>query len=365
MSTSRPRVLIIAPGQHSRGGMDSMLNTVMDSELNRRYELTRLSLHRDGTAMRKIRAAAAGFRSMLWALMTSKPDVAWVHATKGASLQRKSIAVLLLRAAGVPTLMHLHSERAVESLERASGPVRWLTRTALGQCAVVVVLDASWVPRLASMVRADYRYVPNPVDVPVGVDRDSVHRGQVVQVGSLSEGKGVYTSLESFAAIRRACPGATLHFVGDGPAAADLRRRVDSSGVANAVTIHGWLPHDRALRIVESSECVVLPSEAEGLPMALLEAMARAVPVVATPVGGVPQLLEGGKCGLLVPIGAADRLASEVIRVLTDAAFAEALGQAGRRRVIDGYSTPVFVNAMSSVLDSAVAQDPRSDTFKR
>ena len=102
----------------------------------------------------------------------------------------------------------------------------------------------------------------------------------------------MHTTLEAFAEARRRCPWAKLHLVGSGPEEVALRHGADRLDIADAVTFHGWLEQAEALRLIASAECVVLPSMAEGTPISLLEAMARAVPVVATP-WAVPRICSG------------------------------------------------------------------------
>src|SRR5262249_56864499 len=127
---------------------------------------------------------------------------------------------------------------------------------------------------------------------------------------------------------RLGLPGAVLHFVGDGPTRGEVERLARELGVA--ACFHGERRDARGL--IPGFDVALLPSLSEGCPLFVLEAMAASVPLVATAVGGVPEVLEGG-VGALVPAGDDSALARELGRLARDAALRARLGRAGRAPV--------------------------------
>jgi colanic acid/amylovoran biosynthesis glycosyltransferase len=125
-----------------------------------------------------------------------------------------------------------------------------------------------------------------------------------------------------------------LWLAGEGPERAAIERRIAERGLGERVRLLATVPHTGLLGMYRDGrvDCVVLPSLHEGLSVALIEAMAYGVPVIATAVGGVPELLEDG-AGILVPPGDADALTEALTRVLGSAALRAELAHAGRRRV--------------------------------
>jgi glycosyltransferase involved in cell wall biosynthesis len=125
-----------------------------------------------------------------------------------------------------------------------------------------------------------------------------------------------------------------LWLAGEGPERAAIERRIDERGLGERVRLLGTVPHAELLGMYRDrqADCVVLPSLHEGLSVALVEAMAYGVPVIATGVGGVPELLENG-AGLLVPPSDPDALTEALARVLGSSALRAELAHAGRRRV--------------------------------
>jgi colanic acid/amylovoran biosynthesis glycosyltransferase len=125
-----------------------------------------------------------------------------------------------------------------------------------------------------------------------------------------------------------------LWLAGEGPERAAIERRIGERGLGEHVRLLGTVPHAELLGMYRDgrADCVVLPSLHEGLSVALVDAMAYGVPVIATAVGGVPELLEDG-AGILVPPSDADALTEALTRVLGSPTLRAELAHAGRRRV--------------------------------
>jgi glycosyltransferase involved in cell wall biosynthesis len=149
-------------------------------------------------------------------------------------------------------------------------------------------------------------------------------------VANFKPHKGQEHLLRAAAIVRRRIPDARFVLVGVGPREGQMRREADQLGLDGAVIFAGF--RDDAPRVMRAFDVFVLPSENEGLPIALLEAMAQGRPVVATRVGGTPEVLQHGVQGLLVPPGSPEQLADAITTVLGDRAMRERMGDAGRSR---------------------------------
>lgn len=115
----------------------------------------------------------------------------------------------------------------------------------------------------------------------------------------------------------------------------------------------GFVPHDELLRLYDDAAVVVCSSYGEGLPLCVIEAMAHGRPVVATTVGGIPQLVEDGRTGYLVPPRDAPALRSALERVLADADLRRSMGRAGRERISRMCSWDVVTDATLAAYDFA------------
>lgn len=157
-------------------------------------------------------------------------------------------------------------------------------------------------------------------------------RSGLLFVGRLAPEKGVDTLLR---ALALAGGDARLALVGTGPEEAGLRRLADREGVSGRVLFRGSLDPAAVRATMARSAALVLPSRAENFPLVLLEAMASGLPVVATGVGGVPELALNERNALLVPPDDPEALASALGRVLGDPTLRAALAAAGRRTARD------------------------------
>lgn len=158
-------------------------------------------------------------------------------------------------------------------------------------------------------------------------------------VGALYPSKGVGHLLHSFGIVSREVPSATLEVIGDGPEMGMLVKTAADLAVTDRVVFHGRTGEEETRHILDSARMLVLPSVVrENCPLVILEAMALAKPVVASLVGGVPELVENGRNGLLVPYGCEEELAEAMISLLRDDRAADRMGEEGRDDVRKKYT---------------------------
>jgi glycosyltransferase involved in cell wall biosynthesis len=156
---------------------------------------------------------------------------------------------------------------------------------------------------------------------------------RVLFIGRLDAVKGGPLLIDAFAQARVAHPDAHLTVVGDGPARGALEALAAARGLAGAVTFAGYRSQDEVAALLEEADMLVLPSFAEGVPMVLMEAMASRIPVIASRVAGVPELVEDGVTGFLVPPGDVESLAARMVALWDDPERAREMGARGRRVV--------------------------------
>jgi colanic acid/amylovoran biosynthesis glycosyltransferase len=177
--------------------------------------------------------------------------------------------------------------------------------------------------------------------VRCGLDRDFLGKArssvpdvpELVCVGRLCEQKGQLILLEALAALHAHGHMLRVVFVGDGPMRGAIERRAAELGLEHAVTITGWASSERVREHIERARALVLPSFAEGLPVVLMEAMARGRPVISTYVAGIPELVDD-EVGRLVPASSVEALAAAMEELLrTSPQRLTDLGRRGAHRV--------------------------------
>jgi len=163
---------------------------------------------------------------------------------------------------------------------------------------------------------------------------------QFVCVGRLEEQKGHLQLLEAAAAIAAEGKIFQIVLVGDGTMRRIIEQRIAELGLKDIVRIAGWMSGANVRNEILASRALVLPSFAEGLPVVIMESLALGRPVIATWVAAIPELVEPGKCGWLVPAGSGPKLADALREALAaDASHLAAMGSEGRRRVLENHDS--------------------------
>ena len=182
---------------------------------------------------------------------------------------------------------------------------------------------------------------------------------RLVCVGRLAEQKGQLLLVQAAAILKKEQIPFHLVLVGDGPMRPDVESLIARNGLSDCVVITGWRTNQQVRQELEKCRAMVLPSFAEGLPVVVMEALALQRPVIATHVAGLPELVESGICGYLVPAGSIDRLADALRTVLReDVHRLRAMGRDGAARVRTAHDATTQASRLANLF-RAVAEQSR------
>ena len=157
--------------------------------------------------------------------------------------------------------------------------------------------------------------------------------GSILTVARLHPVKGLDFLIDAYAILAERGTDFRARIVGDGPEREALERRIREKGLGERVRLEGGLDREEIRAFLRRSEIFALSSHSEGLPMSVLEAMSAALPVAATRITGIPELVGEGETGFLVPPGDAAALADRLERLLADRELRSRMGRAGREKV--------------------------------
>jgi len=183
---------------------------------------------------------------------------------------------------------------------------------------------------------------------------------EILCVGRLVPAKGQHILVEAVGRLHAAGLPFHLTLVGDGPDMASLQALVRQLALDGRVTFVGAVGQGQVLDYYDQADIFVLASFAEGVPVVLMEAMAKEIPCVATHITGIPELIDHGKDGLLVSPGHVEALAEALRRLLQDGALRQRLGANGRRKVAAHYNLPVNCRQMAAVFTGHLARSPEA-----
>ncbi|QDQ99010.1 glycosyltransferase family 4 protein [Tomitella fengzijianii] len=338
----RPVALWASTSTSTQGGIASYVRTLEDTPLWSQWSITHVCTHRDGNFARKVAVFAAGAAEFAWRILVHRPALVHLHTASYGSFARKSILVWLAAAMRVPVVLHVHGAGFSEFYSGHGILIRAYIRATLVRADRVVALGDSWARRLQRIAPASRIIViPNAVRVRrTSEDPVSDRTVRVLFLGRVREYKGVFALLDAWRIVQAAQGRRVrLTIAGDGELGA-ARSRAQDLGLDDAVDFPGWVNPDEVEELLEHSRILVLPSRYEGQPFAVIEAMAHGLCVVASEVGGVPELIADG-CGILIPPDDVEALAAALNLVLADRELRKRTGAAAYARARACYDADV------------------------
>jgi glycosyltransferase involved in cell wall biosynthesis len=345
---------ILGTGQPEGSGIARIVAGLATGLNPSKYHIHAWFLGPSGPLVDYVQAAGATARSLNWWRGARDPigayrfwrclrnyDFAVVHQHFGA----RSIRRIIRMSCDARLIVHLHGSIS-ERIPASSVPV-----AARGADLVIAVSQAAalQVPAL------------RPIVVHAGVvssaefhpenkaPRTTTVIGAACRLVPL---KGLVELIRTVASLHLEFPALRLEIAGAGSQREVLEKEIGRLGLAGQVRFLGWQPDLRA--VFRTWDIFAMPSLDEGLPMAALEAMAEGLPVVATSVGGLPELIEDGRTGYLVPPSDVAALAARLRLLILDTKRRQAMGAAGRQRVLEHFSVNRMVAEIAAIYDSVV-----------
>ncbi|MEO5378836.1 MAG: glycosyltransferase family 4 protein [Magnetococcus sp. DMHC-6] len=337
----RLRVMMAGPALTAKGGIATVVNNWIAAGVQSKIDLvyiSTLSTTQANAGLIKLWEAGGAYLRVIW--QTRQPvDVLHLHLSHKSSFFRKYIIFLWARLWNIPTVAHIHSGRFKLFYEGSSSWVQWMIRHCLEQSRVVFVLSDIWRQYVRGVVNNPNIFVlpngavPAQIVKPPMVGEKRVH---LLFMGRLGAPKGTYDLLLAFAALFESYPQVRLTLAGDGEVD-EVRAWVAQAGLAAVVAVPGWIADQQRLEAFEQCDIFVLPSYFEGMPGAVLEAMAMGIPIVATSVGGVPEAVEGHRNGFLVEPGDVTALTACLRTLIADEPLRQKMGQESFKIILEKF----------------------------
>lgn len=360
----KPRLLFVGafppPGHRVYGGFVTDCKALMASSLPGRLELdlldsTQISNPPPGF-VRRLLLAVRRLACYLRKLLSGRPDAVLLFASSGGSLMEKGLMAWAARALGRPALLFPRSGAIMDQF-RASKRRRLAITMAFGGARAVLCQGPAWqdfaVNELGYAV-SDAIVIPNwtaSADlIGIGLNRApaSGRARRILYLGWLEEKKGVVELIRAFADLPS--EGLVLDMVGDGNARDRAESLARELGVAERVVFHGWKAGAARDELLAKADIFVLPSWAEGLPNAMIEAMAARLPIIVTPVGTIVSYISDGENGLLVEPRSVAGLAAALRRLVEDDALRQKLADAAFQMAQEEFSVEIAADRLAAAV---------------
>lgn len=309
------------------------------------------------------RTAQPGWRGMLWQIFYFQEAIVLAREMRRQQIQHLhnhlgdasgNVTLLACRLGGVGYSMTIHGPHIFFD------PIHWALREKVKYCRFTACI--SHYCRSQMMLFADNEDWGRLVIVHCGVDQLLFKQSSVrpnarglLYVGRLAVEKGVPVLLESLALLIAQGYDFELTLVGDGPDGDFLKTSAQNLGIADKVMFAGYANQEEVRSHLQRCDVFLLPSFAEGVPVSLMEAMACGVPVIATYVGGVAELVEDGETGLVVYPGDPISLKNAIARYANDHALRERVSRQGRDKVVAEFNIDTEVDKLAALFKQNVS----------
>ena len=354
---NRPTVVITGPDRAAISGVSTHVNLLLDSTLAQDYEIVHFRAgsegRREGALGRWLRLLASPFT--LFATIVFR-HVSLVHINTSMvpkAYWRDVVYLLVAKLLRARVVWQVHGGKLPQSFFAEGSLLSGFLRWTLGLPDLVVLL--------AKVEHDSYRrFVPeqNVVVMPNAIDYNPYLRVptvrsreeyplRLVYVGRLAREKGLYETFQGLRLAQDMGVDARLTVAGKGPEEERLRRYAQALGIANRVSFVGGVFGAEKVSLFAQAEVFILPSYSEGLPYALLEAMAAGIPVVATPVGAIPDVVSHGTHGFLIPVRDGKSIAEAIAALGRHRDQLTWMSRACRRRVRAAYGIDRLATELS------------------
>lgn len=348
------KVLMVGPDLALHGGIVSVVKGYLEGGLPQACD--GFEYFGTGVGSSKLGKSAAFARALVrYRRIMPKYDIVHLHISARGSYKRKSIMARMAHKAGKRVILHDHDGEFAKAFEEGGDDYRRDVKETFGLADCVVVLSEEWRDYFAENVCDPNRIavVHNGVVVPASSCSPCSHQ-DVLFLGRLDARKSPDVLLRASREILSRFPDTKIVFGGDGDVEKNKTLAAEL-GIADRCEFHGWVAGAEREELFERAAVYCLPSKNEGLPMSVLEAMARGIPTVATPVGGIPQVINDGVDGVLIPVDNYQALAVALNHLLESSELRKEMGTLARKKILSSFDINLLLNEILGIYCNAAS----------
>lgn len=341
--TEQIKVCMIVPDADVKGGIAAVVNGYRSHGFGTDFRVTYVESYCNGGKFRKLFKAVCGYAGFLKELCTNKPDLVHVHSSFGPSFWRKLPFIYMADLGRIPIVNHIHGAEFEQFYTNASDRKKKIIRKVYSKCRTFIALSDEWKKRLSLIVPEDKIVViENYCIIP---ELSGERKNQILFLGEIGERKGCFDIPSIYAEVIKRKRAVPLLIGGDGEIER-VKQLLKEKGVGEQVFFPGWVKGEEKERLLKESSIFLFPSYNEGMPMALLEAMAYGLAIVTTDVGGIPKLIDHGINGYLCKPGDIQDIAEKVLELLQDNRKRSEFGTAAREKAIAHYGLEMHLEKL-------------------
>ena len=330
------KICMVVPDRLVKGGIASGVNGYREHDFSGKCEVSYIESYRNGSKWEKLAKALKGYLLFFREMILNKPDIVHIHSSFGPSFYRKMPFIYMACFRGVPVINHIHGAEFETFYLKASDRKKRRIRKVYGKCTMLIALSEEWKRNLESVVSPEkITVIENYCKIPdlSGTEK----KKQILFLGEIGKRKGCYDIPEIYGRVLEKGERLPLIMAGDGELA-EVKKLFEDRDLLESVSFPGWVRGADKDKCLKESGIFLFPSYYEGMPMAVLEAMAYGMAIVTTRVGGIPHLLEDGGSGYLCEPGDIEGLSKRLLELSKDGDKRRKMGERARQKAIEEYS---------------------------
>lgn len=351
-----PVVLMLGPDRAAVSGVSTHVNLLLESSLGDEFEMIHFQVGSEGRdeggAARLLRLLASPFL-LAAAIVFRHASVVHINTSMNTRAYWRDLAYLVVsRMLGARVVYQVHGGKLPEDFAKGALGRAFLRWTLRLPERIVVLAQVELVAYRRFVPGQDVRVLPNGIDVRPFATLPTLQSSpdaplRLVYIGRIAREKGLYETLQGMRLAHELGVDARLVVAGGGAEEPRLRRYAQALGIAPRVCFVGPVFGIDKVRLLEGADAMVLASYSEGLPYALLESMAAGIPVIATPVGAIPDVVADGIHGFLVPPRDGKAIAEALAVLYGDRERLSWMSRACRRRIRAAFSIERLAQELS------------------
>lgn len=359
---NKSTILIVGPTPPPMGGIASYVENMLKSDLVKEYDILHLNTARSFTikksSLKNLILTSKNFLKLVYLLLFYKPKIVHIHTSSYSAFWEKSIFLIISKLFAKKVIFHVHGGGFKNFYQSNGLFIRSLIRFFLNISDIIIVLSNVWKEFFLQIIEAEkIRAIPNAVDssfYEIDRTKNLVNHPyiQILFAGYLSTDKGIYDILDSIPLVIKKHKDVKFLFAGadDKPGELEIiKKKIIDNNIGEYVSFLGILSKKEMSSIYKKSDIFILPSYIEGMPMTILEAMAAGLPVISTPVGGIPEVVEDCVNGFLVIPGDSKNLGDKIIELIENKELRNIIGNNNRKKIKERYDWNIIEQKLEVV----------------
>lgn len=346
-------ILMLGSGREVRGGISSVVNAYFNSSLLRKYNIIYIASHIDGNKVKKLVQFIKSLFFFQRYIFSRSIRIVHIHSASRASFYRKSFFVVISKILRKKIVFHIHGAEFMIFYYQEGGYIKkFFIRKIICLADKVIVLSGQWKEDIEKIigVRKKIKVVLNPAAVPqlkAGSEISSnTNNLKILFMGRLEERKGVYDLIKSASKVITQEQNIKFVLCGDGEIE-KVKKFIAERELAKYFDIPGWIT-DKKKYFLEA-DIYILPSYNEGLPMSILEAASYGLPIISTPVGGIPEVVEDGLNGFLINPGDIETIVKRILTLIGSPELRNRMGQYAYNKMKNKFDVNIIVKQLDNI----------------